>query len=449
MNISILKYYEYAVFKNQLAKGDEVQLIKLLASVCCRIGIKQEHLLAFSFGRFALSRRVLKKEVFAAYHIYDYKLRAVEMKVKKLPCFSSNLFKELPKLLKDGEEKFESQREKDVYVFSALTVLSTCFPKVVGSFRKQSYYGNLFSYFISPLSMNVGVLDYASLLGHEYQSELDQNNNLEVLKYSLAQSSHLAKAGTKESSATLSLEEKVKVSKLFLPKEVNEDSLSYHLSKDAYNRGLIVNQQLEKFGESLNHQWSGFTAQMKKAFDHKSLKFWESADELVEITNPKLSVVMSGGLQTLLQMVPVIEDGLYSRFCFYACPNVPNRYNNKDFDLAFLNLSKRVKTMIKYCSTRPVQFRLSQGQENCMQASFRLSLSKLSFGYGKDLLPLVKRNAIHQFRIAMLLTLLMNYEDGNWKREMVCTPVAFNIAQDIAEVLLEHALVLYPLFESN
>jgi len=71
MNLSILKYYEYAVFKNQLAKGDEVQLIKILAKICCRIGVSRVHLLAFCYGRFELSRQALQREIFAVYDQFN------------------------------------------------------------------------------------------------------------------------------------------------------------------------------------------------------------------------------------------------------------------------------------------------------------------------------------------------------------------------------------------
>ena len=63
--------------------------------------------------------------------------------LRATPEIPKEVYNNLPKILKKGTDAFPAEREKDVFLIGAITLLSGCFPTYTGLYNKRTVYANL------------------------------------------------------------------------------------------------------------------------------------------------------------------------------------------------------------------------------------------------------------------------------------------------------------------
>ncbi|MBS1684412.1 MAG: DUF3987 domain-containing protein [Bacteroidetes bacterium] len=363
------------------------------------------------------------------------------------PCFPHHIYAQLPEILKESARKFDNPRERDVYLLSALTVLSGCFPMVTGEYGQRKVYSNLFSFVVAPAASGKGVMVFAKQLGSRIHNKLVEESKNLRLRYNIDLKAYksLEKKSEKDTfdmaSVVPPVEPQSKV--LFIPADISSTRLIDHLYSNGGN-GILVETEADTLAGSLKQDWGGYSDKLRKSFQHEPIAYSrKGGSEFKEVENPRLSVALSGTPSQVSGIIRSVSDGLFSRFGFYTFNGViewksafpKNGENLTDyFDL----LAEKIANVADSINQSPIKFSLSLEQMTMLDEVCSAWLKESYILLGEDAKASAIRLGLILYRIAMTLSILRIAESQNFNADIVCENTDFNTAIEICQILKEH-----------
>lgn len=361
--------------------------------------------------------------------------------------FPTEVFKILPDFLRTCCDRFDSPIEQAVFLVGSLGVLSGCNRNVIGIYDGRQVGSNLFVFIQAHASAGKGYLIYATYLARaihqkkRQQSKDEQNEYQDVLfEYNKARKkSKGAVAGPPP--------EPPKQKMLFVPVNTSSSAFIEALGNNEGN-GIMFSTEADTLNEALKQDWGNYSSSMRSAFHHEPITLLRRSNkEFLEVDKPFLSVILSGTPIQLKTLIPNVENGLFSRFCFYnltinhSWKNVFTKtetdfeeyFTNKGYKL--LNLYERLE-----CRTEPVIFKFTTDQEQLFNEKFNVWQQDLIEIYGNEVVASVRRLGLINFRIAMLLSVLRLIDEPSLPNELICTHTDFRAAEMLTETFKNNAI---------
>lgn len=361
------------------------------------------------------------------------------------PAFPSAVYDDLPPVLRDACERLADRTEKEVFLVGALGVISGILPNVRGFYDQQYYGANLFVYILAPYGSGKGTLKLARALGeaiHAHRKELSAKLYAEY------------KQQLKEyQQDKQSLEEPVHPGNklLFLPANNSKSGL-VQLSHENGGRGILFESEGDTLTDALKQDMGNFSDLLRKAFHHEAVSFYRRTDrEHREIETPEMSVVLSSTPDQYLRLIPTVQNGLFSRFLHFLLTPTTGFRNVFDrqkraypeyFDALGKNFLE-VYLCLEGLQNAPIEFELTEQQE----AEFLTLFDECKRDFGEYVSPdmegTANRLGLICFRLAMILTAVRNFWEGDYTQTMICNDVDFRNAMRIVDVFKRHALQVF------
>ena len=307
---------------------------------------------------------------------------------------------------------------------------------IKGLYHGRETYPNLYCLILAPAASGKSVMNYARMLGEAYEASLQKKYREEKKEYNRA-----LKAG-KEDPKAPSRE------LFFIPANSSSSRVIQHL-KEGQGSGLICETEADTLGNVLKQDWGGYSDILRKAYSGEAIsQSRQTEDAYIHMAKTRLSVLMTGTLNQLFQLIPSAENGLFSRFLFYTYQlppvwqDVSPEAQNVNLTAYFKETSKEVKQMIEYWKEVDLKFELTKAQWVKLNKTFSKILLKQVAIYGSGADAIVKRYGNALFRIAMILTACRDYEKEERETRLICTDTDFEIATELVKVYLEHALLI-------
>ena len=348
----------------------------------------------------------------------------------KSPMMPKEVFGLLPRVLKEGSDMFKTRREKDIFLTSAITVLSGCFPSIHGVYDRKKVHANLYSFIIAPAASGKGALTGAKDLAQEIHNEL-------VVSQSDGQSC----SGEQSSRSPQRL--------LYIPGNVSAAAM-VSLLRDNGGVGIICETEADSMNNALKQDWGGFSDVLRKAFHHEPVSYSRKLkNEYIEINKPKLSVSLSGTPGQVSGLIKSIDDGLFSRFIFYIFRNRPAWKDVSpirsmpEYESCIADLQHDIKSIYEFMKDLDYSFDLTVIQWNRLNTQYTKTLRDSVTFIGHETSSTVMRLGLIQFRIAMTLSILRHFENSVASNRIVCSDVDYSTAEVLSEAYLKHALLVY------
>jgi len=443
-------------------KGNRNNYIYQLGVVCNHAGMPLEVAVKESKKRFEFDHAEMERTITSAYNwkplvpentpASSSTKTIVELPAKASPVIPEKIFSLLPDLLKKGCNTLKHLRERDLCLTSALGVLSGCLPNVIGKYDGRPYHPNLFVFIIGPSGCGKGCLFLVECLGIIYQNELDEKNEKEKEDYEKAWKYYELEC-TKFKKGKLEeppLEPKAPVPRNFFFPANSSSAMIIRYLKNVEDAGIVFETEADSLGNVLKQDWGGYSELLRKAFHHETISYSRKAnDESITINHPKLSVVLSGTPDQVINLIPSSENGLFSRFIFYRISAEDNWRSIKpsarveDSHLVYKELAKDIPKMIHFLKAHPTKFDMTEAQWEVMDDTFREMYNTTRQDYGSSANSIVKRIGLICFRIAMTLSTIRKFEEKNKSKELICNATDFEVAMSLAKVFWEHALFMF------
>jgi hypothetical protein len=345
---------------------------------------------------------------------------------------------------------FKDSRERDVFLTGALAILSGCIPDVKGLYYQQVVYPNLFSFIIAPAASGKGALKFSKCLGDSYHDRLIKESNEDLQNYKTEMNEYKANMySRKKSEPTVDPPEQPPFKVLYIPANSSYAKILSHLMQNN-ECGIICETEADTMGNVLKQEWGGYSDMLRKAFHHERISSSKKTNnEYIEVNEPRLSVALSGTPSQVTGLIASAEDGLFSRFMFYAY-KVEQQWRDvspyaSSFNLTehFNALSDQVFQLIQFLKQYQTTIELTQQQWQALNSICSRWLIEVTTFTGDDAGSIVKRLGLVLYRLTMIFTALRKFENGDTSTTAFCTDADFDTAVNLADLYLQHSLLMF------
>ena len=371
------------------------------------------------------------------------------------PQIPSEVYENLPEILNESTQMFSDGIEKDVFLIGAISVISGCLPNVEGIYFDEPVSAHLYSFITAPAGSGKGKLKWAKYFGlkihksmveqsirakEEYEQELENYNNL-----------------NKNQRQGVERPREPKRKMFYIPANSSSSAFIQALSDNDF-KGIIFETEADTLAGTLKQEWGNFSDILRKAFHHESTNMFRRKDnEHIEIEDPHLAIALSGTPKQVHNMMPDVENGLFSRFLYYAFEDY------SDFKNPFISHQKVNYTdffeekgtqiyelhQILINQPTPIQFCFTAEQGEVFTEQFNTLYKRNRMLLGNDFNANSRRLGLVTFRIAMVLRTLRILEDGDYSNPLICDETDFHTAIQIAFTLEKHAIAVFQNLPNN
>jgi len=329
------------------------------------------------------------------------------------------VFTTLPHLLREPCLRFNDREERELFLLGALSVISGMLPNYVGNYFGARLGCNLYSFVIGRYGTGKGALAWAQKLGeavHNHKLETAKQQEADYTK-DMAHYRRQMKLYDKGKLAEPPEEPQMPGHlKLFIPGNITKTAVM-QLLKENDGHGIIFETEGDTLADMLRQDYGNFSDVLRKAFHHEPISFFRrSNNEDVDVPRPALSVILSGTYDQLLKLIPSIDNGLYSRFCFYILEGndtFRNPFDKDDFNHGhyLAQSAEEFKQLYLALSYREddMKFFLNERQQQRFVSHFAHLKEWTQSTISEEMDGSVNRMAVMCYRIAMILSILRYY----------------------------------------
>ena len=393
---------------------------------------------AEAFGTWSLSRnKMIEEPNYVVGEQFNSKL------------FPDLVYSTLPSYIKNLCNEFTS-RDRDVFLISFLGVVSPCFSSVVGIYDEYTFRSNLYIFIAAPASAGKSPMRWARELVKPIDKELKEESLIMIEDYKKRHAAY-QNDNTKEHPG-----KKPKLQSLLIAANNSATGILQNIA-DNNEIGLIFETEADTLSGTLAKEWGDFSEFLRKAFQHEPFSYnRRGGSEFVEVETPQLSVVLSGTPQQVTNLIPNTENGLFSRFGFYAF-NLDAKWRNVfaergviTRELFFKEQAQKMYKFYKWVQEEAViEFSFTKDQQAMFNNIFEKNHDEFAHLMGIEIIPTIRRLGLITFRIAMLLSVFRKLEQGMLCDKLVCCDDDFNSALAINDVLKDHAALVYQSYKGN
>jgi hypothetical protein len=397
---------------------------------------------AAEFGKFANLAGSQKKEINND-QTQDY--------LKTTPTIPIEAINLMPVLFQEGARAFEADpRKRDVFLTSALCIISGCLPNVQGVYDQERVYPHLFSFIIAPAASGKGVLKNAKRLGDKIHERLVESSKQAKEQHENEMVDYKTQMAKRKKDDPIPEKPKEPAFKLlFIPADISQ-AMMMQLLQNNDSKGIICETEADAMSGANKQDWGNYSHIMRAAFHHEKISAARKTNnELIEVKHPQLAVALSGTPAQVPKLIASAEDGLFSRFIFYAFKNEiiwrdpsprPGGIVHNDH---FEALSNEVLQSVDFLQKYPTEVFLNQDQWDKLNQVFFEKLVNVSIFTGEDAASVVYRLGLILFRFCMIFTSLRKFENGDCSKDVTCTDGDFEAALLLSEVYLQHSLLMF------
>ncbi len=438
-------------------KGQRNIFIHRLACNCNRFGIPKNILIALCLKQYEESGFTKDEIHLTIANVYEKQIEEFAridnpFQEKTIP-FSQNYdnpflpdsaIKHLPKVIMTIASKYSDKRERDVFITGMLVSFSGSLREVIGTYNKKVCRPNLFGFIVAPAASGKGVMNDARdcfvALGEKIENVSRQT--LKEYKRKIAMIK-------KEKRDTSDIPDKPPFKTLFIPANATTSAI-YQSLEDSDGMGLIVDTEADILGKMMMDKIGDTPSLLRCAFHNEHVSYKRvTNDKHVIIKNPRLAVLLSGTPKQVSGIVNTVENGLFSRFIFYAFYKEP-KWNdvspygaNKNFPQIISETAEQILQMYEHVFNQKLIVTLSQEQWQELNTHFKEKLKKMVFFYSEETSSMVFRFGLITFKIIMILTALRKYEHNKTENKLQCHSDDFSTAVQLTDTYLNHSLSIF------
>lgn len=371
------------------------------------------------------------------------------------PRIPVDVYIQLPGILRESCEMFADAIEKDVFLIGAIAVISGCLPNIQGIYFDEPVSAHLYAFITAPAGSGKGKLKWAKYFGSTIHKSMVQQSIQEKKAYEQELENYNNLNKNQRQGVERPREPKRKM--FYIPANSSASAFIQALSDNDF-KGIIFETEADTLAGTLKQDWGNFSDVLRKAFHHESTNMFRRKDnEHIEVEDPHLAIALSGTPKQVHNMMPDVENGLFSRFLYYAFEDYSDFKNpfishqqvnyTEFFEVKGEQIHELYQTLIDQPS--PFEFRFTAEQGEVFTQQFNTLYKRNRMLLGNDFNANSRRLGLITFRIAMVLRSLRILDDGDYSNPLICDEADFQTAIQIAFTLEKHAIVVYQNLPNN
>lgn len=374
---------------------------------------------------------------------------------EQTPVFPQEVYDNLPPLLTEALEGYDSPRERDMALMAAIGVLSTCLPGMWGRYKDHDYHANLYVIDIAPAASGKGCIDDMRHLADRWdellriESERHEKEYLQALEEWELKKTEARRQHKVPDMADVPV--KPTACHFLIPAQLSKAKLLIHLADNGKTGCLIVDSEIDTLVTAARQEYGLFDDILRKAYHHESAGSSKKGDnEFIRADHPCLSIVLGGTPAQFSRLIPNAENGLMSRLLLYTCRTSPvwqdvspREGSPESRSQRIARLAGTVEQIASRLREHPLRFSFTRGQWAALNKRYKQLLEEAGQFCPEEFQSVVKRHGLMQFRIGMLFTgLTLGASEEALPGYCTCNDSHFRAAEAIATLCLEHSRLL-------
>lgn len=340
-------------------------------------------------------------------------------------------FDQLPPFLQEICACFE-EKDKQMLLLSTLTVISSVLPNVYGLYNQQTVYPNLFLYVLGKAGSGKAEMRWTQKLISNIQrsNKFTEEANDSLLAKLMDKGYEGQQLPTNRS--------------IIIP--ANSSTAGFlQLLDQRDGIGMLFETEGDTLVNIFKTEFGNYSDMLRKSFHHEPITSYRKTDAvMIDIQEPKLSVLISSTPNQLKGIMNSAENGLFSRFMF--CSTFPVREFSDVFtvkgnskEVIFQKGADELFVLYsKLLQIEGIEITLTATQRTKFLGFFNKNKSILTNMFNEDLDATVNRMGVITFRIMMILIVTRNMYE-TLESTFECSDTDFEIALELAEILLYNA----------
>lgn len=354
------------------------------------------------------------------------------------PCFQDWIFEKLPGEFDFIKELAADNRERDVMLIGSLGILSGIFPTISGTHSGKQVWSNLYFALYAAAGSGKGQLNFPYRVGRIIHDHLRKECD------ALKQKHKQACEACKKDENCPGDPPKPRCKALFIKGDISTSALKDHLNAGDHN--VIYETESYVLSKNRGKDWANSEDVFLNAWEHEPIgKARVDDDKDVEITKPKLSVVVSGTPYMLQNLIPSVHSGFFSRTCFYVFAQelkFKDQFSDKHESTAVhIHRAQGLwMEVFEFNRKYPTKIVLTDAQKAAhldLYSAWTADLKKS--GIDREFFSSIVRNGRVLFKLVMILSAIRRCRENNQEKVFTCHDDDFSIARSICIVLNEHA----------
>lgn len=226
-------------------------------------------------------------------------------------------------------------------------------------------------------------------------------------------------------------------------------------------RGIIMATEMDTLSQTLRSSYGQFSDVIRCLFEHETIaQLRRQNNEFIEITDPHVSMLLSGTYNQLIPLLKSRENGLMSRFLCYVVTdradfmdevwdsdNDNANDNYAEWDRAAEQIGALYLQQVN--SYYPCYFSFTDAQRQQIKRMFRAEYDNYAAAYGVEFDQTLKRMPVIMKRIGMVLTGLRLDPNRPLPERVECSEDDFRTVMLMGHKLLMHAAATYDLLPTT
>lgn len=365
------------------------------------------------------------------------------------PTFSDKVTGHLPSLLQAIIDQMDTPITADMMFFGSIPIISCILHFIEGIYDRRKVYPLWFGYLYAQAGSSKGILTSLLKLSDPIEAEIRAENEHEMETYQEAMRLYNAQQKDKR-SATGDMPQEPPYRSMYLPAN-SSSSATYRALNNNHGWGLIFETEGDVLANTLAKDYGDYSTGLRNGFHHEPIRMSRCTNnEHICINDPDFSCLLSGTPAQVHTLLPSAENGLASRFLFYAAKqkltwrNVFEKSDTSlDEDMEILGQRLLSLYHLLKDSNKKVIFHLTQEQQARFNEFFDKEQKEFYGLAGWDIVASVRRLALSTFRLMMVFSACRLEDSSVVPDEITCTDEDFESCLTIMDILMQHTLHVF------
>ncbi len=372
---------------------------------------------------------------------------------KNTPRFSDEVYENIPTLLNECLEENMMPRSRDVRLLASLTVYSSLIPCTQGQYKGKRYTPHLYAWVIAPPASGKGAAEAALHLTDVVQDVVERESDKQQKEYNRKlddyNDSRRRNKKAKEKVEVPECPDEPPYRSLVIPANTSLSRIIIQLRDNGNLGGLLFDTEAETLANTNKQDYGKLDSVLCQAAEHEQVSsaYLKNGKKTVRCQRPRLAMMLTGTPTQVTDLIGYADKGLASRTLIMTYGREyhyePAEEGAESTEDRFELLAQRAYELFRFCQEHPLSFHLSKAQWKELNRTFERLNRAVYLEERDDLAATVNRYKRTVMRVAMVLTRLEQFEDGNTSRHLTCSEAAFRAALSLVCCCYEHCRLLF------
>ncbi len=372
---------------------------------------------------------------------------------RNTPRFGDEVYENIPTLLNECLEENMMPRSRDVRLLASVTVFSALLPCTQGQYKGKRYTPHLYSWVIAPPASGKGAAEAALHLTDVVQDIMERESDKQLKDYHRKlddyNDSRRRNKKAKEKTEVPECPDEPPYRSLVIPANTSLSRIIIQLRDNGSLGGLLFDTEAETLANTNKQDYGKLDSVLCQAAEHEQVSsaYLKNGKKTIRCQRPRLAMMLTGTPTQVTDLIGYADKGLASRTLIMTYGREyryePAEEGAESTEDRFELLAQRASELFRFCQEHPLSFHFSKAQWKELNRTFERLDRAAYLEERDDLAATVNRYKRTVMRVAMVLTRLEQFEDGNTSHHLTCSEAAFRAALSLVYCCYEHCRLLF------